>query len=227
MPFGPLPDLLIKELSALSVSDQVVELGSGEGHFVKLLQERGVKCIGIDLRHPAGGSVCDVVGDARQAPFKSGSISLLVAANLVRHLTPRYRLLERIADWRNLLSQDGALYLFEDEPSASLPAEKNFRDLQDFLARLMPESRGSLLSLDRFQRLLAETPDVGAWKFGCQSNDVTIDATAVVRFLAAGEGRHTGKEAALIRAIGRDGVSPGRFWWARVGPLAEAIGEPS
>ncbi|MFT7699829.1 MAG: hypothetical protein ACI8S7_001662, partial [Candidatus Krumholzibacteriia bacterium] len=195
------------------------ELGSGEGHFIGLLKARGVHCWGMDLRHPAGGVVCDLVGDARHAPIKPSSMSLVVAANLVRHITPRHRLLEYLTAWRSLLKPGGLLYLFEDEPSASLPAERNFRDLQEFLSRLMPESRGPLMSLDRFKSLLSESPDAANWTFGCQANEVTIDATTVVRFLAAGQGSPTGKQATLLRAIGRDGVSPGRYWYARVGPV--------
>lgn len=218
MPFGPLPDCLLSDVSTLNAESRVLELGSGEGHFRRLLEDRGVTCLGLDLRHPDGGVVSDLVGDARRAPIRPGSISLLIAANLARHLTPRHRLLEHIMSWRKLLQPDGILYLFEDEPSASLPAERNFRELQDFLARLMPESRGPLISLNRFKKMIAKSSDLAEWQFGCQTNEVTIDATSVVRFLAAGRGSPTGREAALLRAIGRDGVSPGRFWWARVGP---------
>jgi SAM-dependent methyltransferase len=219
MPFSPLPKSFTDHLAGLDPStDTVLELGSGEGHFRALVAGRGFPCLGLDLRPPAAGTVCDFVGDARRPPIRSGSVSVLVAANLVRHLVPRHRLPEHLASWRQLLKPGGVLFVFEDEPGQATVGERNFRDLQDFLAQLMPESRGPLLAQQRFRALVEAADDHAAWQFGSAANLETIDATAVVRFLAAGQGTPTGTLAALIRSIGRDGLQPGRYWWGMVGP---------
>jgi SAM-dependent methyltransferase len=226
MPFSPLPRNFTDHLAGLDpASDVVLELGTGEGHFLAqaraLAGAGGVACLGLDLRSPALGTVCDLVGDARRPPVRPGSVSVLVAANLVRHLVPRHRLGETIAGWRRLLKPGGVLFILEDEPGTATIAERNFRELQDFLAQLMPESRGPLLSVPRFRALLGLTSDDPQWRFGSAPNDDVIDATATVRFLTAGQGTPTGPLVGLIRSIGRDGLRPGRFWWSQVGPPVE------
>jgi len=196
----------------------LLELGSGEGHFQELVAQKGQICVGMDIRQPVTGTVCDLVGDARRPPLKPGSLSVLVAANLIRHLVPRHKLGQYVKMWRGLLKPGGSLFIFEDEPSQATGPQRNFRDLQAFLAQLMPESRGPLMSLKRFQQLL-EAEKLDHWTFGSQINHETIDATTVVRFLGGGQGVPTGQVAGLIKSIGRDGLAPGNYWWAEVGPL--------
>jgi len=219
MPFSPLPTHFIDHISRLDPNtDTVLELGSGEGHFCALLTAAGAKPLGLDLRHPGLGTVCDLVGDARRPPLRPGSLAVLVAANLVRHLVPRHRLGDIIAGWRRLLKPGGALFIFEDEPGRATPAERNFCDLQAFLAQLLPESRGPLLALSRFRKVVGDEADPTPWTFGFQQHkDEPLNATEVMRFLSAGEGTPTGAVAGLIRSIGRDGLTPGRYWWAQVG----------
>ena len=220
MPFRPLPTSFTDQLSLLDRdADTVPELGSGEGHFMALVEAEGQACVGLDLRHPALGTTCDLVGDARRPPLRPGSVKLLVAANLVRHMVPRHRLGEFVAQWRSLLKPGGHLFIFEDEPSQAPPAERNFRDLQAFLAQMMPEARGPLLSLERFRQAIGAQTVPDGWAFGYQRNQETINATEVMRFLSAGEGAASGAVAKLVRAIGRDGLDPGQFWWAQAGPL--------
>ncbi len=219
MPFHPLPTNFAEELSHLNPNtDVVLELGSGEGHFRALLAAQGHACLGMELRTGGTDVVCEVVGDARRPPLRVGSLSILVAANLVRHLTPRHHLAQWVSRWRGLLKPGGALFIFEDEPSQRTNATRNFRDLQAFLARLMPETRGPLMPLARFRESVVTAEDAAAWTFGRQRNRETISATEVVRFLSGGQGTPTGPVAGLIRSIGRDGLDPGDFWWARVGP---------
>ncbi|MDX2474203.1 MAG: methyltransferase domain-containing protein [Candidatus Krumholzibacteria bacterium] len=218
MPFRPLPTTFTDQLSKLNPeTDTVLELGSGEGHFKALVEAQGLHCLGLDLRHPVGGVVSDVVGDARRAPIRPGSLKILVAANLVRHIAPRQRLGEFVLAWRRLLKPDGQLFIFEDEPSQAPPAERNFRDLQAFLAQMMPESRGPLMSLERFRQTVGAEAKREGWNFGFQRNEETLNATEVMRFLSAGAGAQVGAVAKLVRAIGRDGLDPGQFWWAQVG----------
>ena len=219
MAFSPLPKTFIDSLSHLNSADSVVfELGSGQGHFRAQLQKQGCDCLGMDIRPPVAGMVCDVVGDARKVPLKPGSVSLLIAANLVRHLVPRHRLGDYISQWRGLLKPGGSLVIFEDEPSQATRQVRNFGDLQDFLAQLMPESRGPLMPLKRFKELVDCDNDGESWTFGIEHNQETINATEVVRFLAGGAGVPTGTVAGLIKSIGRDGLAPGKYWWAEIGP---------
>ncbi len=224
MPFHPLPTNFADEITRLDpISDTVLELGSGEGHFRALLAGYGRACLGLELRHPTAGVICDVVGDARTPPVRPGCVSVLVAANLVRHLAPRHHLAQWIAHWRELLKPGGALFIFEDEPSQATVATRNYRDLQAFLAQLMPETRGPLLSRRRFRELISEPDDPESWTFGQQRNQETISATEVMRFLSGGQGTPTGPVESLIRSIGRDGLDPGDFWWARVGPSQNEV----
>jgi hypothetical protein len=221
MPFRPLPTIFTEHLSRLEPdSDVVLELGSGPGDFQALVAAAGHRSWGLDWRPPAAGTACDLVGDARLAPVRPQALTILVAANLVRHLAPRRRLPEFIARWRHLLKPGGALYVFEDEPGRATAAQANYRDLQSFLAQLMPETRGTLLARERFAQLVGADSEPGAWTFGSAANRSPLDAQAVLKFLAGSAGPPTGPVAGLMRRIGRDGLDPGRYWWARVGPGA-------
>ncbi len=184
-----------------------------------LVEAQGKHCLGLDLRHPVTGAVCNLVGDARRAPIRPGTVRLLVAANLVRHVLPRHKLGEHVAHWRSLLKSGGMLFIFEDEPSQSSAGVRNFKDLQAFLAQLMPEARGPLLSQEKFRHLVGAPTVPEGWTFGFQRNEETINASEVMRFLSAGDGAAEGGVAKLIRAIGRDGLDPGQYWWAQVGPI--------
>ncbi len=222
MSFSPLPKNFTDHLSALDpASDAVLELGSGEGRLSARIAELAGGCVRLERRRPQTGVVCDLVGDARFPPVRQRSLAVVVAANLVRHLRPRQRLGEWLESWRRLLRPDGALYILEDDPDPTVPAQRNFRDLQRFLARLLPESRGTLLGLNRFRESVASGEAAAGWTFGYQQNGVGVDPTEVLRLLSAGQGRVTGAEAALSEAISRDGIAPGRYWWAR----AEAPGD--
>ncbi len=219
MAFSPLPTRFTDILADLDPDcSTVLELGSGEGHFQALVAGQGQTCLGMDIRQPLSSTGCDLVGDARRPPLKPGSVSVLVAANLVRHLVPRHKLGQYVASWRALLKPGGSLFIFEDEPSQATRPERNFRDLQAFLAQLMPESRGPLMPLKRFQQLVTVEPADG-WSFGQQFNHETIDAAAVVEFLSGGDGVASGLVGGLIKSIGRDGLAPGHFWWAQIGPV--------
>lgn len=221
MSFLPLPTNLNGYLTTLDPgADLVLELGSGDGRFLSRLKDAGANCLGLERRHPAAGAVCDVVGDARRVPIRPGSLSAVVAPNLVRHLSPRPDLAVWIRRWRSLLKPGGQLFVFEDDPDPTVVAQRNFRDLQRFLARLMPESRGPLLSLSRFRSLAEAGPETG-WAFGHQANREAVDPKAVLSLLEGGRGDLTGAEASLGNSIRRHGVSPGRYWWAQAGALPE------
>jgi SAM-dependent methyltransferase len=216
MPFRPLPKSFTDLLSRLDPElDAVLDLGSGDGGFAALLAARGLRPWRLDR---CGGpeAAPDIVADARRPPIRPDSLALVVASNLVRHLVPRRELGTWVVRWRRLLKPGGSLYVFEDEPGTDTPARRNFRDLQDFLARLMPETRGPLLAAERFAALTAERIPAADWTWGSEANETAIDAGAVMRMLGAGVGAGRGPVAGLVRRIGRDGVAPGRYWWARL-----------
>ncbi|MCB1183048.1 methyltransferase domain-containing protein [bacterium] len=214
MPFRPLPKIFTDHLATLDPRrDPVVELGSGDGAFAALLEPYGVRPFGLDRGAPWSGT-CDIVGDARRAPLRPGTLAVVAAPNLVRHLVPRRGLGPWVAEWRRLLKPGGRLYVFEDAPDVRVPAQRHFRDVQDFLAQLAPTARGPLLGRERFLDLTAAAVPRQAWQTGYCPNEATIDAGEVMRMLGSGRGGAGGPVAALIRGIGRDGIAPGRCWWA-------------
>ncbi len=73
------------------------------------------------------------------------------------------------------------------------------------------------MSLERFRQTVGAEAKREGWNFGFQRNEETLNATEVMRFLSAGAGAQVGAVAKLVRAIGRDGLDPGQFWWAQVG----------
>lgn len=193
-----------------------MELGCGDGRFAHNLQDYDFKVWGLDRMTPAGGTVADVVGDALLPPVAARSVDILVASNLVRHLTPFAADLDFVGRWLDLLKPGGALFIFEDEPCDHPPGAVNYRDLQEFLRRMMPASRGPLLPLAQFQERLGTRWSGAAWEFGRALNCSQLDPAVVVDLLRQG-GRPKGEPGRLIRSITRDGLEPGFFWWARAG----------
>jgi len=167
--------------------------------------------------------VADVVGDALYPPVASGSLDLLLAANLVRHLAPVDPTLGFLDRWLALLKSGGSLVIFEDEPGNTPAGVARFGDLQDFLCRLMPESRGPLLPLAEFRTRVFDLGNHTEWEFGLVRNRQTIDVSMVLKMLGP-EGEPEGEPGLLMRAIGRDGLDPGNFWWARASAVAKGTG---
>lgn len=192
---------------------QIMELGCGDGRFQEVLTGMGISCWGLDHIGPDRGSVADVVGDVLTPPVAAGSLDLLLAANLLRHLVPADTTLGFLARWLELLKPGGSLFIFEDEPSDVPASAAHYRDLQEFLCRLMPESRGPLLALDEFKARVSALGSQVCWDFGLVRNRQSIDAAVVLEFLGRGE-QEKGDSGRLMRAIGRDGLDPGFFWWA-------------
>jgi len=216
MSFTPLPKIFTDIFSNLdSPFPQILELGCGDGRFQEILTGLGISCWGLDRIGPDRGTVADVVGNALSPPVAVGSLDLLVAANLLRHLAPTDIALGFLAGWLELLKPGGSLFIFEDEPGDHPAGAAHYRDLQEFLSRLMPESRGPLLALADFKtRVSALGPGV-CWDFGLVRNKQVIDAAVVLEFLGLG-GEQTGDCGRLMKAIDRDGLDPGCFWWAGV-----------
>ncbi len=210
MPFCPLPTTFLDDLTRAG-NRPVLELGCGEGGFTRLLRDHGASVVTLDRRRSAAA----VVGDALAPPLKAGAFTVVVVANLLRHLWRRVDPVRGPTVWRDLVARDGCLYILEDEPARAPRSVRNYRDLQAFLARLHGLQRGPLLSCDSFAKARRRWDWPGVWRDGMAPNTWPADPVAVVSLLA-GDGVAPGSEAdRLRRAIARDGLKYGSFWWSR------------
>ena len=224
MSFTPLPKIFTETCSHRDIPfPQILELGCGDGCFRSVLAQAGCPSWGLDLTGPKLGTVAEVVGDALSPPIAVGSLDILLAANLLRHLVPVDRSLRFLARWMDLLKPGGSLFIFEDEPGDTPASVANYRDLMVFLQRLLPENRGPMLPLNDFQPLVKSLGLTARWEFGQARNRYPINAAAVLEFLGVAEqvDRPLGR---LIEGIGRDGLDPGNYWWARAQADAEGTG---
>ncbi len=224
MSFTPLP----KTFTDLCLNSdfpfpRILELGCGDGRFREALIHRGIISWGLDRVEPLRGTVADVVGDALCPPVAPGMLDLLLAANLVRHLASADPTLFCLTGWLEMLKPGGSLFIFEDEPGDTPAGVARYRDLQDFLCRLLPESRGPLLPLAEFQARVSVLEASAAWDFGMIRNCQTIDSSVVLDMLSRG-GDKEGESGHLMKAIDRDGLDPGHFWWARASVVSEGVG---
>lgn len=219
MPFYPLPAIFLEDLS-LARPSSLLELGSGDGTFTAELRRHGVEPVTIDRRDSAAGAVASIRGDALKPPLR-GHFSLVVVANLLRHLWPRLRR-EGPRYWCDLVAPGGSLWIFEDEPLAEPAPARNYRDLQDFLARLDPRLRQPLLASTTFRQQRRRWRWPGRWQDGDQENRWPLAADSVTGWLAAGVREAGGEADRLATAIARDGLACGRYWWARWQPEATA-----
>jgi SAM-dependent methyltransferase len=215
MSFAPLPTILTRTLADLDpAAAAVVELGCGEGRLLRALAPCGVPVVGLDRAPPGTGAAAAVVGDATRPPLKPASWDLVLAANLVRHLVPSRPRLDFLAVWTGLLRPGGRLIILEDEPCPRPKGAVAYRRLQEFLSRVMPAGRGPLLGLGAFRDLLARSGTGGEWTFGGGTNRYPLDADAVVAMLRGGDPEPGGEADRLAERIARDGLDPGRYWWA-------------
>ncbi len=224
MAFSPLPKTFLDDLEARR-NGPVVELGCGDGAFTRLLESLGAEPLALDRRRPGCGTVASIVADVTDLPLRDRSVRLLIAANLLRHCW-NDRVAALLRAWVRCVARDGRCYIFEDEPRADgdLPtAVRNYHRVQDFLRRLAPENRGALLPMANFRRACRSAngrsdATGGTWEFGQSENHWPIDRGAVVDWLR-GTARTAGREAdRLIRDVERNGLSYGRYWWARWSP---------
>jgi SAM-dependent methyltransferase len=210
MPFCPLPATFLDDLTRAG-DHGVLELGCAEGGFTRIMRERGASVVTLDRRRSAAA----VVGDALAPPLRAGAFPVVVAANLLRHLWRRVDPEQGPRAWRDLVAPGGCLYILEDEPARTPRSVRNYRDLQAFLARLHDLQRGPLLPSDAFAAARRRWNWPGRWQDGSAPNTWPADA-AVVSALLAGERLEAGSEAdRLRRAIERDGLSYGSYWWSR------------
>jgi SAM-dependent methyltransferase len=222
MPFTPLPKTFLEDLRRHRAG-LVVDLGCGQGDFGRLLQAEGVRPLGIDRRRPGSGTVADLVADAVDLPLGRHRVDLLVAANLLRQLWPLPGGAAVPERWQDCLAPGGRLYILEDEPVANPAPARNYRDLQDFLARLNPWGRGPLLPLAEFRQACDRCPRPGGrWQVGLQENEWPVDPAPVASLLRTPDGDAAPEAQRILAAIEKTGLSYGTFWWARWIPEADA-----
>ena len=215
MSFTPLPTTLSTILADLHPTRaRVVELGSGDGRFTAEIRRTGVSVIGVDRALPATGARASVVGDALSPPVLPGSCDLVLVANLVRHLLPSRPDPGFLSAWTDLLVPGGWLFILEDEPTPRPKGAVRYRQLQEFLARVVPRGRGPLIGLGTFRDILARHRRHEGWIFGGDVNRYALDPEPVVAMLRGADLDPNGQAARLAADIERDGLDPGRFWWA-------------
>lgn len=217
MPFTPLPETLSDLIGHPDSRNlHAVELGCGEGHLLALLRRRGLDCVGLDRWPRVAGCAADIRGDVLRPPLRPGSLDLVIAANLVRHLIPRQPSPAFLETWLSLLKAGGSVFILEDEPTASSPAAAHYGALQGFLARLMPLERGPLVSRASFERRLTPALRARVRGSGVLDNAWPQDAAAAVKMLRSGSPDAGSEPDLLAAAISADGLACGRMWWCRL-----------
>jgi len=99
MPFAPLPTNFLNIFDNLSDSGfTILELGCGEGNFSQLIKRSGISLFGMDYSVLSGNNDLHLVGNALCPPILPGSVDLILAANLVRHLLPMKKFQKMISD---------------------------------------------------------------------------------------------------------------------------------
>ncbi len=219
MPFSPLPSELLTFLADLQTrsNPRIMDLGSGLGAFSQLLAGFDLPVWGLDRLPTAVGTRAHLQGDALHPPILSGSLDCILAGNLVRHLLIQSGGGSFLQIWLDLLCPGGSIFLFEDEPGKTSPAEKNFKELQTFLACLMPSSRGGLFCRSQFSTQVKNWTPGQKWTTGLVSNRCKPDVDAVCRMLAEGihQSSPVGPAEQLLARIEKHGLSYGSFWWAQ------------
>lgn len=220
MSFSPLPAPLQEQLVLLgnTADPLVLDLGCGDGGFSRSLAGYGIPIWGLDRSVPALARGVQIRADACRPPIRPHCLDLILAGNLVRHLLAQNASGVFLSTWARLLKPGGMLVVLEDSPGNDTGADRNFRDLQAFLAQLAPGRRGPLLTLGGFRQLVDPLLPGGRWQTGSVLNANRPDAAAVLEFLA-GQGGAVGPRGPggqLLESIRQQGLSYGSYWWAMI-----------
>lgn len=215
MSFSPLPAPFLEFLSRCDHPQaRALDLGCGEAVSWAAAAPSALSIVALDRRGPAAGSGAGLVGDALRPPLRPASFDLVVASNLFRHILEAAAPIDPLPPWQDLLRPGGALFLFEDEPGDRTPAERNYAALQSLLARLVPESRGSLLAQESFLAARDRAGDRDRWRSGVERNGERADVEAVLAWLKTGAVQAGGEVGRLVDRIERHGLDYGHYWWA-------------
>ena len=120
---------------------RVLDVGSGKGRFAREFGERGANVIGLDLSMAmlAEGSGLDRVrGSARRLPFASARFDIVVAVEVLEHISPLV-MDATIKEIRRVLKPDGRLAIL-DKNAASLNSRRPW--LPNLLVKHIDQRRG-------------------------------------------------------------------------------------
>ena len=198
----------------------VLDLGCGPGTLARQQSTLSTSVVGLDLAGPCLGTAANVVGDALFPPFTRCCADVVLAGNLFRHLLPADGQGKFLSRWLRLLRPGGFLFILEDQPCShdDVPVAggwANYTAFQEFLARLDPQHRRPLMSLDGFLDWLERHPaGQGVWDSGLQENSLPAEREPVVAMLVGDGGRLAPEVRDLVKSIQRAGLSYGKYWWA-------------
>lgn len=216
MSFRPLPESLVTLLDGLAAlpGSRVVDLGCGDGQLTRQLEREGLEVLPIDRLTPLLGTAARLVAEARSLPLREGSVDVLVAGNLVRHLLPGDPEARFLEGWARTLKPGGALFVLEDRPTARNRPQQNYLAFQEFLGELAEGRRGPLLEVQDFLDRQGCLLPGGQWSQGHRPNDWTVDISAVLHLLRGQGPTPQGEVAKLIKSLQLDGLQYSDYWWA-------------
>jgi len=218
VPFEPLPEIFLDQIALLQSKNNagILDLGSGEGAFGRLLKASGLPVVELDCSSLASGGSLAVRGDALNPPFLEGSLDCLISGNLVRHLMVQDISGNFLNQLLNLLKPQGTFFIFEDEPDSIAADARNFKDLQAFLAEMMPHHRGPLISLEFFEEWADKLVPAQIWQSGIERNLNSPNVEAVLNMLTANgmPPNPASRAGQILESIKVNGLSYGSYWWA-------------
>jgi SAM-dependent methyltransferase len=203
MSFWPFPKKLLDELRSGLVTGTGIDLGSGDGELAARLRAEEIGLLTCDRTAPASIRL-----DARHVPFGTGSLGVVLAANLLRHLDTQERA-NVVRQCAESLAPGGRLVLLEDLPKGRNESEENYRRVLELLAAADPQ-RGAAISLDP----TVASPPAGlelALDLNCENQERPKDVGLPLRWLAARGYAGSTRLRALEAAVREHGMSYGLY----------------
>ena len=180
---------LIADRIAASAASLVLDLGCGPTKLGKLLDERGVKWVGIDaaVRRLEAGHGPRILGDARHLPFPDGAFGAVAALYMLYHLADpvvAIREAHRVIEPGGLFAATAPSRYDDPELSSLLPGQP----LTTFDSELAPALIGQLFEIERvdaWEMALYRFPDGNSlWSYlvarGMESSAALQAATRAV-----------------------------------------------
>jgi SAM-dependent methyltransferase len=118
------PRLLGELIRSLAVGSLVLDIGCGPGRVLRMLQRRGLRCIGLDRSRVSVRMAVErcqrpgVVGDNLRLPFADGAVDAVISDGVIHHTDdPRAAFEENC----RVLKPGGQMYLAVYKPSGRYP----------------------------------------------------------------------------------------------------------
>jgi SAM-dependent methyltransferase len=134
----------------------VLEIGFGDGRFLRYAQSRGYRCSGVEISDEAVATLKEAGIDARVgtlAAFAESSFDLVAAFDVFEHMTPT-ELLETLRQAHRVLRPGGRLLARFPNAASPFGAVNQFGDITHLTA-LSAQSFGQLGEVAGFRLLLA------------------------------------------------------------------------